>query len=269
VKVLLIGQGQVGRALSSAFRARRIDHQLLPYRAALPRPLPKVDVVLICTRDGQIHHAVKQLILSKLPPNAVVAHLAGALGPDVLAPLKPYCLGVAQMHPYCSILSIGHSRAFREVPFVVSGDRGAVTRIRQLLTLLEARAIVVKSIDRTLYHLSAALLANGTVALLSHADRLLTAAGLSKRVRPQLLEGLLESVRHNVRSLGPLKALTGPVRRGDVATLERHLALLSRLKGGTKTLYQGVIAAQLDLVKELGELTPVEQRKLRTLLSSK
>jgi predicted short-subunit dehydrogenase-like oxidoreductase (DUF2520 family) len=259
----------VGRALSAAFRERCVDHRLLPYRAELPRPLPKADVLLICTRDGQINHAVKQLLLSKLPPNAVVAHLAGALGPDVLAPLKPYCLGVAQMHPYCSILSIGHPRAFREVPFVLSGDRVAVTRLRQLLTLLDARPIVVKSVDRTLYHLSAALLANGTVALYSHADRLLTAAGFSKRVRPQLLDSLLESVRHNVFSLGPLKALTGPVRRGDVATLERHLATLSRLKGGTKTLYEGVIAAQLDLVKELGELTPKEQKKLRALLSSK
>lgn len=266
MKVLLIGAGQVGRALASAFRQRGIPHRLFAYRAELPAKLPSADLLLLCTRDGQLPQIVERLQSTQLPPRLVIAHLAGALGLEVLEPLRPNCLGIAQLHPYCSILSIGHPRAFQGVPFVVSGNRAAVVRLRQLLEQLEAKAIVVHHIDRSMYHLSAALLANGAVALLHQSNQLLTLAGIPTRARRQLLDTLLESVRYNVSKLGPKRALTGPTRRGDVSTLARHFALLERLGGGAKSLYRGVVAAQLDIVAELHELTPTEHRKLRALV---
>jgi predicted short-subunit dehydrogenase-like oxidoreductase (DUF2520 family) len=161
---------------------------------------------------------------------------------------------------------MGHARAFRDVPFLVTGNRACVTRIRQLLDELHARTIVVSRVQRAKYHLSAALLANGAVALLSKADQLLEAAGIPSRARPLLLGSLLDSVRDNVAKLGPTRALTGPVRRGDLATLKRHFALLKTVKDATFPLYRGVVLAELDLVRDLGELSPAQQRRLLALV---
>jgi predicted short-subunit dehydrogenase-like oxidoreductase (DUF2520 family) len=134
------------------------------------------------------------------------------------------------------------------------------------LSRLQAHAIVVRRVDRAAYHLSAAYLANGAVALLSKAEQLLEAAGIPARFRPLLLGSLLDSVRYNVAKLGPTRALTGPVRRGDVSTLKRHFALLETMKDSSLPLYRALILAQLDLVQPLGELSKAKQRELRALL---
>jgi predicted short-subunit dehydrogenase-like oxidoreductase (DUF2520 family) len=170
------------------------------------------------------------------------------------------------MHPYSSIIGSAKVLSFRDIPFLLTGDRRAVLVLRRLLRALGATALVVNAIDRVQYHLSAALLANGTVTLFRLAEQLLEGAGIEPRWRAKLLLSLLDSVRFNLSRVGSTAALTGPIRRGDAATIERHLAVLARQKPATSAVYRWLGLAQLDIATALGELTQKQRRVVAALL---
>jgi predicted short-subunit dehydrogenase-like oxidoreductase (DUF2520 family) len=224
-------------------------------------------VILLCVRDGQLPEVTRRLSGVKLASRSVVAHVAGALGPDVLTPLKTQCSGIAQMHPYASILGSTKVRTFHGVPFLLTGDPHAIRVLRRLLRALGATAVTADAIDRTQYHLSAALLANGTVTLFRLAEQLLEGAGVEGRWRAKFLLSLLDSVRFNLARVGSTAALTGPIRRGDAATIEKHLATLARRAPAISTVYRGLGLAQLDIAAELDELSPKQRRVIRALLA--
>ncbi|HSS11969.1 MAG TPA: DUF2520 domain-containing protein, partial [Acidimicrobiales bacterium] len=87
---------------------------------------------------------------------------------------------------------------------------------------LGGRPISVADAERTMYHAAAVIASNHLVALLGQVERVAAAAGVPLEAYLELARGALE----NVASLGPSKALTGPVARGDWETVARHLAVL-------------------------------------------
>jgi predicted short-subunit dehydrogenase-like oxidoreductase (DUF2520 family) len=268
LSVLIVGAGNVGRSLRSELRIAQVPCKLWRYRAKASRNLGDATVVFICTRDGQLPDVVTALCQQKLPDDLVVAHVAGALGPEVLSALREHGASVAQAHPYASILSSAKT-PLSGVPFLLNGDRVAIARLRQILRLIGARAVVAAKIEPATYHLSAALLANGAVALLSHAEELLADAGIPAQARLLMLLSLLNTVQNNVRQLGLSRALTGPVRRGDAKTVSCHFAVLKASRSATLPLYRALVAAQLELVRGYGELTAMELCALERLVSGR
>jgi predicted short-subunit dehydrogenase-like oxidoreductase (DUF2520 family) len=262
IHVTLIGAGQVGRALAKALRAQAVPHRLLAFRRGLPSNLRATRLVLIFVRDRQIPDIVNALGHTALGPRTVVAHVSGMLGPEVLAPLKPHCRAVAQLHPFSSIRSIGHAHQFRGSYFLGAGDRAAQPTLRQFVRLLAGKFVRGDGVDLHRYHLAAALLANGSVALLHSASRLLTHAGIGEAVAGKMLFELQNSVLYNVERLGLERALTGPVRRGDIGTLRRHFVELEHADRTTQDLYRSLVRSQLEIVRGLGELEPIEIRRL-------
>jgi predicted short-subunit dehydrogenase-like oxidoreductase (DUF2520 family) len=267
IDVTLVGAGQVGRAFAKALRAHAIPHELMPFRRGLRRRRLATELILICVRDGQIPEVVDSLAHFRLGPRTVVAHVSGLLAPDVLHPLRPYCRGVGQLHPFCSIRSVGHARDFAGVFFLGAGDRAAQATLRRLVRMLDARFLRGDAVDRDRYHVAAALLANGTVALLDSASRLLTQARIVPAVGRRMLLELERSVLDNVSRLGLDAALTGPVRRGDIDTLRQHLAVLDDEDPSTRGLYRSLVRSQIEIVRELGELEPNVLRRLQRLLA--
>jgi len=264
--VTLIGAGQVGRAFSKALKARGHAHRLLSLRRGLPERMRSTDLVLICVRDGQIPAVARSLTGAQWAAAAVVAHVSGVLGVDALAALRPHCRAIGQLHPFLSIRSIGHVRDFTGAYFLGDGDRTATTSLRRFVGLLGARFVSGHGIDRSRYHLAAAVVANGSVALLAVARGLLVAAGVEPNLAEKMLLELEHSVLHNAARLGVQAALTGPVRRGDTQTVRRHLALLADTEPATKALYLSLLRSQLDIVRSLGELEARELRGLTRLL---
>lgn len=264
--VSLIGAGQVGRALGKALSARGIAHCLLPLRRGLPSRVRATDLILICVRDGQIPTVVRELTGSRLAAGAVVAHVSGLLGRAALAPLEPHCRGVGQLHPFVSIRSIGHARDFAGVYFLGDGDKIALAMLRRLVRLLGGQFVNGERIDRARYHLAATLLANGSVALLHVASQLLAQAGIGGNTGRKMLLELGHSVLDNARRLGLDVALTGPVRRGDVGTIQQHLALLQGEAPSIDALYRCLARTQLDMVRGLGELDARTIRRLARIV---
>lgn len=203
----LIGPGRAGRSLAAALA--------WPVASVLGRgddvrdAAHGVDVLVIATPDAAVAEVAAQV---EPDPQTVVVHLAGSLTLDALAPHPRR----ASVHPLVAIPT--PDTDLRGAWFAVAGDPLA----RQIVADLHGHAIEVDDANRVLYHAAAVIASNHLVALLGQAERVAALAG----VPFEAYERLVRATVDNVFALGPSKALTGPVKRGDWATVERHLAAL-------------------------------------------
>lgn len=208
--------GRSPDAASTREGARRLD--------APVRPVDEVgrgaDLLVVACPDGAIGAAADAAVDS-LPPGSLVVHLSGSRGLDVFARAAHQRPDVrfAALHPLVSMPSpeVGRER----LPggwCAVAGDDD----VYALARALELAPFAVSDADRARYHAAAVIAANHLVALLGQVERIATAAGIPFESFLPLAQGALD----NVRALGVREALTGPVVRGDVATIDAHLAAL-------------------------------------------
>jgi predicted short-subunit dehydrogenase-like oxidoreductase (DUF2520 family) len=180
----------------------------------LQRAADDVDLVVIATPDASVADVSAGI---GRRAHVVIAHLSGSLG---LAPLAGHARR-AVLHPLVA-LPDPERGAQRLVGawygLAVDGDPLA----SEVVAALGGRAVHVAEGDWTTYHAAAVIAANHLVALLGQVERLAASVGLPLEAYLDLARGSLE----DVAALGPAAALTGPVRRGDRATVERHLAAL-------------------------------------------
>jgi predicted short-subunit dehydrogenase-like oxidoreductase (DUF2520 family) len=115
-----------------------------------------------------------------------------------------------------------------------------------------------------LYHAAAALVANGSIAVVAGGVELLVRAGVPRRDARQLLGPLLGTVADNVTAFGVPEALTGPVRRGDLGTIRAHLEG-SKTDPAARRLYAFLVLGQLPLAAALGEAPKGSLRAIEIL----
>jgi predicted short-subunit dehydrogenase-like oxidoreductase (DUF2520 family) len=253
MRVAIVGVGKVGRGLSRALRAARISTTIVSARdfVADPRRL-RADVVIVAARDGAIAKVV-EAIGPHLDQRSVVVHCAGALDAEVLAPLRPRCAGVAQMHPMISFADPERPPLLIDGHAHVAGDPEAVRRARKICRAIGMVPRTFENLDRIAYHASAGLVANGAAALAAAGAELLARAGATPDQIPAMLGPLLRSVAENVATLGLPAALTGPVRRGDAAAVHKHIATLREKAPHLVPLYIACAEAQMPLARALGD----------------
>lgn len=208
----VIGAGRAGGALAAALRQAgwTVDGPLgRDYDAA--RATTQARFVLIAVPDPYVGSIAAALT----PGDAVVAHVAGSLD---LAPLVGHAR-VGSLHPLVSLpdASLGAER-LRGAWFALAGDPA----LAEIVAALGGRSFTVADDDRVAYHAAAVIAANHLVALLGQVDRIAGAIDIPLEAYLALAQGALD----NVATVGPANALTGPVARGDWATVARHLAAL-------------------------------------------
>ena len=174
-------------------------------------------LVLVATPD----RALEQVLLTAEPaiePGALVVHLAGSRGLDVFAALLERRSGirVGAMHPLQSFPSTtaGLER-LAGAWAAVAGDPA----VGDIARSLGMRPFDLADSDRGRYHAAAVVASNHLVALLGQVERLAASCAVPFEAFAPLVLGSV----HNVFALGPAEALTGPVARGDLATVEQHL----------------------------------------------
>jgi len=266
MKVAIIGAGKVGRTLARALRNGPHRATLRALRRGPPRKLDAALVVL-AVRDGALGPLAAELAESTvLSRKCAIVHVAGALGPEVLAPLRAHCAGVGQAHPMISFASSRVPPPLAGGHMLVTGDPVAVKRASTLARALGMVPREWRRIDRAGYHAAGGLVANGATALAAGGARLLLEAGVPARDVPRVLGPLLHSVAHNIEKLGLPGALTGPVRRGDARALERHLERIQASAPDLTALYLASAAAQLPLARALGDADPAALEEVERVL---
>jgi predicted short-subunit dehydrogenase-like oxidoreductase (DUF2520 family) len=212
--------------------------------------------------DARIAEVAARLPLGR---GAVVLHCAGARGPDELAAARARGAHVAGFHPLVSFAS-KRPQPLAGATFVAHGDVKATQRARALARRLGARCIVAPVLGPA-YHAAAALMANGSVALAHAASAILVAQGLSRRDAERALAGLVASVARNLETVGLPAALTGPVVRGDAATVRGHVAALRALSPALAEHYVCVQPLVLATASAAG-LSATQARAIEHALTS-
>jgi predicted short-subunit dehydrogenase-like oxidoreductase (DUF2520 family) len=177
-------------------------------------------LLIVATPDRSIEQAVNTAEPS-IEPGALVVHLAGSRGLDVFDALRAKRPGVrvGALHPLQSFPSAtaGLER-LHGAWAAIAGD----AEVADLAHALGLRTFDVPDEERNRYHTAAVVASNHLIALLGQVERIAASCGVPFEAFAPLVRASVE----NAFALGPAEALTGPIARGDLATVERHLGAL-------------------------------------------
>ena len=264
--VTLIGAGNLAQALgpalnaagykidfvaaretaSSRRRAAMLARLLEAHTVSLTDAGPNSDVVWICHTDDALAETAKLLARKPGWAGKIVLHSSGALSSDVLAALKRKGASTASLHPMMTFVP-GATPQMEEVPFAVEGDREAVAAAKRIVKHLGAEVFEIRKRSKTLYHALGSFSSPLLVATLVTAERVGRAAGLSAGQTRKLMGPILWQTLKNYRERGAAAAFSGPIKRGDLNTVSRHLRELKRVPGALEVYSALVKSALIDL----------------------
>lgn len=274
--VSLIGSGNLAQALgpalkSAGFRiivvAGRNNTASMRRASALARKLgakairleeaeagPLADITWLCHTDDALAETARKLARISGWKNKIVLHSSGALSSDVLAPLQRVGARTGSLHPMMTFVP-GTRPNMKDVPFAVEGDREAVGVAREITARLGAKIFTIKKANKVLYHALGSFSSPMIVATLVTAERVGRGAGLSPQQSRAIMGPILEQTLANYRKRGPAAAFSGPIKRGDLNTVSRHLQQLSRVPQAREVYRALVRSALRDLpAKNRGRL---------------
>lgn len=230
LRCAVVGAGRVGSALCSALAdldgpfGRGFDgvaHDGFVYEA-----------VLLAVPDGRIAEAA-----ALIPPGPLVGHCAGAVGLAVLAGHEAF--GV---HPLMTVPTSG--AVFTGAGAAVAGStRRALEFAVELSGALGMRAVTIADGDRAAYHAAASIASNFLVTLEDAAEQLMRTAGGDRH----LLGPLVRAAVENWLADGGQQALTGPIARGDEATVASQRAAVAQRTPHLLELFDAMCAATRSL----------------------
>ncbi len=261
----IVGAGRAGLGLALALRRARVRvagvhgrrEKAVPAGVRLsaggPPPwLETAGVVVLAVRDDALAACVGELARAGVEHRGrVVLHLSGALSHDVLAPLASLGAATGSMHPLMTVSAepSDAARHFRGATFALEGDFDAVAVADAIVRRLGGVPVTLPPELKPLYHAGAVFASNYLVTLIATALRLLEGAGIGRDAALAAVLPLVRATVDNVAAAGPEAALTGPIARGDVATLRRHLAAL---RHADAELYRAVGRETLKLARAAG-----------------
>jgi predicted short-subunit dehydrogenase-like oxidoreductase (DUF2520 family) len=198
-------------------------------------------LVLLTVRDDVIEAVCQDLVeANAINPGAVVAHCSGSLLSDVLAPARELCKAtIASCHPLQTFPTV--TAAIEKFPGTYcfcEGDKEAVDVVAALAERIGGRPVRINPAGKALYHAAAVVACNYLTALVDAAATLCENAGLDRATAQAALGPLVTATADNVAKLGPAEALTGPIDRGDVETVRRHMRALTGVDPRLKALYR-------------------------------
>jgi len=158
---------------------------------------------------------------------SAVVHCSASLGPLPLASVRQTGAQTGVLHPLQALTGADSAPLLRDAYFRVESDTRLLPLLLRFVSDLGGHALTIAPEARALYHAAAVLAGNAPLALLSRAARILEDAGVDAATANAALTRLLEGAASNARGEGPRRALSGPIARGDAATVRTHLEALA------------------------------------------
>lgn len=263
--VAIIGRGRMGSGLAAAVETAGVGVRLVG-RGRCAEDTLDADLVLIATPDDTIHDVAAELASAHaVLAGQVVLHLSGLLDRDALHPLAPTGAGLGSFHPLQSVADAGTAPArLRGAYAGLEGDERALAAGEDLAAALGMHPIRLAPGTKPAYHAGAVIASNYLVALAALAEELAREAGVPPLDAARLYLPLMRGTVANL-ALGPAVALTGPIRRGDAATIRRHLIALDAEQ---RAVYRALGLVALRLAREAGLSEPSAAAVERLLSAS-
>jgi predicted short-subunit dehydrogenase-like oxidoreductase (DUF2520 family) len=202
------------------------------FEPSLPAFLGGAELVLVAVADAAVEPLAAEMadaLESSSGADAgprIVLHLAGARTSAALHPLRRRGAACGVFHPVAVLTGAASADALRGAVITISGDAAAVEAARALAHVVDAAPAEVDDASRTLLHAGAVMAAGHVVTLLHLAERLVRDTGVQPRLARRLVTSLAASAVRAHADGGLAGGITGPLPRGDLATLSEHLRAL-------------------------------------------
>jgi len=219
-------------------------------RATSLHDLPRLaSRVLITVSDDAVPSVAATLADGGLK-DGVALHTCGAFGPEALRLLAEQGVACGVIHPLQTVATPEQGlAALRGIAFGIDGNGTALVWAREIVKLLEGDALRVTPEHRGVYHAAAVIAGNSVFGAVDAAVRLMEETGAGRDVALRALSPLVRASARNAVSIGPAKALTGPIARGDVGTVRSHLTALEKSPQAIADLYQAMGLYLLDMTR--------------------
>jgi len=242
---------------TSRERARALGLRVEPSLEAWQNKAKNAELIAFGWSDDALPQSASKLDIP-LSAEQTLVHFSGLLDAAVLGE-TPAQLG--SIHPLAACPDPeSAANVFKAGPLVLEGSQKAQKCMKRLSEKLGARSFELKEGQKSRYHAGAVLASNALVGLLHLAGKEWREAGL--KGTDELLVSLSQSAIRAVAENGPRNGLTGPLKRGDIGSVEKHLAVLS---DEASIVYKALHRELLDLVGKDLESTKIRDR-LSTLL---
>jgi predicted short-subunit dehydrogenase-like oxidoreductase (DUF2520 family) len=227
-------------------------------------------ILFLAVPDGAVSSYAAELARLAIPRRLSIVHVSGTLGLDALDSLRPHH-AVGSFHPLQSFPAPRTPDAFRGITVGVDASTPSLRRrLAKLARDIGARPRQIADSQRALYHAAAVFASNYVIAVVYEGTRLLEASGWPRAEAERALIPLVEGTVANLRKRGTAGALAGPIRRGDVITVNRHLRALSALRKRPQpeAAYRMLGTIALEIAKEAG-LEPAAAERIKRALTRK
>ncbi|MGQ3889121.1 Rossmann-like and DUF2520 domain-containing protein [Legionella sp. CNM-1927-20] len=250
LSLISTGQGSLRGILNKSFTSAKQTYLLLNQGkpVASLTDLPPANITFITTPDDDIAPMALELALKKvIVPGSIVVHCSGVLSSDVLKPLQEQGCFIASFHPLKAFRAdLLDQNSFKDCDCAIEGDEQAIAILATLFKPLGANLVTVDASKKTLYHAAAVLAANHLVTLAAQAIELLIEAGIQEQEAKPIITRLMQTSLTNIQCAPNLAAaLTGPLVRGDINTIAKHIKAQENLS--TLSLYKSLSLQALPL----------------------
>jgi predicted short-subunit dehydrogenase-like oxidoreductase (DUF2520 family) len=256
-RIAIVGAGNLGSALAvslqraghtideviahsggkSLRKAQRLAREVGARALVGALAMLDVDVVWFCVPDGEIARAADELDQafgrvstrkdSKATRKGIVAlHSSGAPTSDELAVLRQRGASVASVHPMMTFVR-GSRPSLAGVSFAIEGDAVAVRMARRIVKALGGEPCSIRKKDKAAYHAWGTFASPLLTALLATTEQVAAVAGVNRKAARRRMIPILKQTLANYASSGAAGAFSGPIVRGDVDTVRRHLKVLN------------------------------------------
>jgi predicted short-subunit dehydrogenase-like oxidoreductase (DUF2520 family) len=247
-RIAIVGAGNLARSLASALHGARYEIEQVLSRensASLRRAKRlaarvkssaitgaqaklQAEIVWFCVPDSAIARAAEKLGDAADWSGKVALHSSGALSSDELAVLRRRGAKVASVHPFMTF--VRNSRpSLVGVPFAIEGDRKAVAMAQAIVSDLGGMSFAIAKQNKAAYHAWGMFASPLLTVLLAVTEDVGSAAGVSRKLARERMLPILNQTLANYARLGPADSFSGPVARGDIATVQQHLKFLRKL----------------------------------------
>lgn len=225
---------------------------------------PDLTLLILAVPDDDIPDVVSELKESlTVSPQTIIVHTSGALESDVLAPLKEKTNMLASMHPVQTFSSSSDDwqRLFG-IYYGIEGHYRAIPRLRRVIARLKGKVFLVPKKKKALYHLGCVFSSNILIAVQEATIQIMEQTGITDKEAVELLKPLVLATFENVQKNGTVKALTGPISRGDLGTIVHHIEELEKYLPHLLPMY---VITSLQLLTIAKIQNKVEMDKLKSI----
>jgi predicted short-subunit dehydrogenase-like oxidoreductase (DUF2520 family) len=227
-------------------RARALAREIGASAVSTGRAQIQSEIAWFCVPDAAIASAAESLAGSAKWHGKVALHSSGALASDELASLQRQGAAVASMHPLMTFVR-GSRPSLVDVPFALEGDQKAVRAARAIVRDLRGQPFTIQKQHKAAYHAWGMFASPLLTALLAASERVAGAAGVNPKAARERMLPILRQTLANYARLGAPGAFSGPIARGDVATVRKHLNILLGVPGAREVYIALALAALRDL----------------------